>query len=711
MRPQYDDGIEDAAQPQLQRSVASQASSKSRVSELVVGDEESIYDGALQQRPQQRSESEIEVTRLIIQALGDMGYHQAMDVLSKESGVQVESEIVSDFKAAVLGGDWPAAETCMLQLDLTDPRHQNVSTPLVNLDEQRANNTRQRVLFLIREQKFLELLERKQSGLALSILRSELEPLKHDTERLHFLSSLIMSSSVEDLRIRASWSGAQGGSRAALLRTLSTHVSPNSMIPEAKLQKLLDGARASQVDDCLYHVSSKPVSLLLAADHQCPRSSFPMHTLVKLIDHRDEVWHVQYSPSGGVLATSSSDGTIILYDTSDFSIKHTLNWRTPEQRKADAEAKTWRGVTYLVFSPDESMLLACSQEPSLALWDVSTGLRLNLISHTHQQPVSSAAFLPASAETPGFVSGGLDRRINLYDMQGEVLHTWDTGRIYDLKVSADGRYLVAISHESKLFVWDLATRELIGQHKFQHILTCLNVSKDSKRVLISCSPKVDANNAASQAADDLTTEVQELTLPDLRFLRRLKGQRQEQFVIRSCYGGHNEQFVLSGSEDSDVYIWHRRTEQLIERISGHGKSVGSVVWNPGHDAQWASASDDGTVRIWSVRSSWHGDEQDGNGDASAPGSGHNGGAGGGGPGPSRSGRDSRQSRAGAHQTHGTTNGSTSHSHRNGTANSNGTSSGSSTTRSRQSGGSTAGSSNGAVVWNVHRARLSTDHQR
>lgn len=46
----------------------------------------------------------------------------------------------------------------------------------------------QALLFYIRKQKFLELLEAKESTKALHVLRTELTPLGHDMKELHFLS-------------------------------------------------------------------------------------------------------------------------------------------------------------------------------------------------------------------------------------------------------------------------------------------------------------------------------------------------------------------------------------------------------------------------------------------------------------------------------------------------------------------------------------------
>jgi WD repeat-containing protein 26 len=94
----------------------------------------------------------------------------ASKALSDESGYNTESKDVSEFRTAVLAGEWSKAESHLSNIPLLE------------------NASLEEALFLIREQKFLEALEDKEYTSALSILRTELSPLNINTEKVHNLS-------------------------------------------------------------------------------------------------------------------------------------------------------------------------------------------------------------------------------------------------------------------------------------------------------------------------------------------------------------------------------------------------------------------------------------------------------------------------------------------------------------------------------------------
>lgn len=91
-----------------------------------------VASNGLSQKPTRtRNRQEEETVRLIIQALGDMGYSSAVQTLSQESGVNVESALVEEFRNAVLHGDWETAERTVSKLELSRPEDEPVC---MNLD-------------------------------------------------------------------------------------------------------------------------------------------------------------------------------------------------------------------------------------------------------------------------------------------------------------------------------------------------------------------------------------------------------------------------------------------------------------------------------------------------------------------------------------------------------------------------------------------------
>lgn len=145
-----------------------------------------------------------EVTRILIQSLTDLGYHGAADALCKESGFQLEGPTVASFRSSVLIGDWDTAEEILFGTNTHDsgggvdlnesdsrswdkPRSRPMSRLSGGLTLSEGAN-REEMMFWMKQQKYLELLERRELAQALTVLRQELTPLHRDVGRLHALS-------------------------------------------------------------------------------------------------------------------------------------------------------------------------------------------------------------------------------------------------------------------------------------------------------------------------------------------------------------------------------------------------------------------------------------------------------------------------------------------------------------------------------------------
>ncbi|KII88044.1 hypothetical protein PLICRDRAFT_30507 [Plicaturopsis crispa FD-325 SS-3] len=487
------------------------------------------------------------------QTLRDVGYTESAATLEAESGYSLESMEVSEFRDYIIHGAWPSAEAALQHLAI---------------DEEEALLEAK---FLISQQKYLELLEARKTTAALHVLRDELAQLGIESDKLHALSSLIMCSDPADVRRRARWDGASGSSRRELLSHLQHSLIMCSDPADVRRRARWDGASGSSRRELLSHLQ------------HATRPAFPRVTTTILSEHSDEVWNIAWSHNGLYLASTSKDKCAIVW--------HIGPEADPSKRMCAPTVILWDHpfpVGYIAWSLDDSVLLT-SAENYIKLWNTQTGACLRVL-QSHTDTVSSLLWLPDGS---GFVSGGLDRKIIFWDSEGMERETWGAIRVTDLAVTPDFTRLVAVGiyntppaaggTENRIVVYNMATKEAETSIRLEGELTSVKISQDSQYALISHAPD----------------EIHIWELSTGRLTRKFTGQRQGNHVIRSCFGGVDGNFVVSGSEDGNVYIWHRDTGALLEMLSGHGAgSVNSVSWNPTNERMFASCSDDSTIRIW-----------------------------------------------------------------------------------------------------------------
>ncbi|MCO5612491.1 hypothetical protein L7F22_066759 [Adiantum nelumboides] len=494
-----------------------------------------------------------EFVRVITQSLQALGYQKTASLLEKEAGIPLQSQLVANFRKQILRGQWDDAIASMEFL-LPDPQSYNSAAAL------------------ILQQKFFEHLERQDTMEALKTLRLEISPLQVKKERLHELAAcLICPSKVESLCFKVK--KVDETAREQLLQELQGFLPPSIMIPERRLEHLVEQALIVQRKACIFHNSvDQPLSLY--SDHQCGRDQIPNQTLQVLEIHDNEVWFLQFSHNGKYLASASKDCTAIIWEVLQeglVKLKYILTGHA-------------KPVSFIAWSPNDSLILTCGNEEVIKLWDVASGE----CKYTYDKGNSftACAWFPDGKR---FISSGCDKCICNWDIEGKELDSWKgvrVPRINDLTITADGNHMISIC-EKDIRIFNLETKgeRVISEDQS---ITSLSVSKDGRYLLV---------NLVSQ----------EIHLWDMmdsaKLLLKYSGHRQTRYVIRSCFGGFNQAFVVSGSEDSQVYIWHRGNGEILEVLSGHSGTVNCVSWNPVNPYMFASASDDHTIRIWGVMKS------------------------------------------------------------------------------------------------------------
>lgn len=505
------------------------------------------------------SQTDQDIVRLIGQHLRGLGLNRTADQLMVESGCRLEHPAAAKFRQHIMDGDWDKAEHDLNELSAVVDTDKGI----------------QQMKFLLLEQKYLEYLEDSRVMEALHCLRHELTPLKYNTERVHALSGYMMCSNPEDLRKMSSWSGKGAMSRQALMEKLQAFLPPSVMLPPRRLQELLLQAVQLQQERCPYHNTCTESTLhntSLLTDHACTRDEFPSALVQTLNDHCDEVWFCRFNHTGTILATGSKDQTLMLWDVNPetLEIKH----------KRTFEGHSY-GVSYICWTPDDKYIAACGPDDcsDLWIWNTETGeLRIKM-SHSPEDSLICCSF---HKDGKKFVTGGTRGQFYQCDLDGNVLDSWEGVRVQCVWCNNDGKTVLAADTHHRIRSYNF--EELNDTHIIQedHPIMSFSVSDNGRLALL---------NVASQG-------VHLWDMQDKVLVRKFQGVTQGFYAIHSCFGGVNQDFIASGSEDNKVYIWHTRREHPISVLQGHNRTVNCVSWNPALPSMLASVSDDGSIRIW-----------------------------------------------------------------------------------------------------------------
>ncbi|KAL4452448.1 hypothetical protein ABPG75_008110 [Micractinium tetrahymenae] len=597
----------------------------------------------------------VEYIRVLEQALRMLGYEEVAAALEAASGVEQQPPVAAAFRSAVLAGEYDAALRLL---------------PAVAADGRVADRAR----FLLLRAKYIELMEAGATAAALQVLRSELQPLHVQQQVLHSLAALLLRSPAAASNGSASpdSAGAAGSTstarveqlakaRAALLEELQDSLLPSLLIPERRLEELVEQALLAQLESCAYF-NSRATHLSLFTDFQVGAEQLPTQPGQVLEEHSSEVWSIAFSRDGLWAASASKDGSAVLWSV------------TPSGRFESPRVLLKQPVPcqLVAFSPDSSLLLAASMDCSVRLHDVATGkqLRQFLVADPDAGAAASAAagggaglgaaagaaaaagsagsaaagaaagstvmalswfpdsrrFLVAThrglavfdAQQAGsaplrrlpcahsyvydalvgpgggcIISVGQDKRIaltRLSDLRVEVIP--ESGPVTSIHLSPCGRFLTANLSDSLVHVWQLpdglvrsagaAGGTFAAAAALPHAPPAANGAAGGGSAL--------AGGSARDPFDALpTAPAHEL---------RMAGAKPSRYVLRSCVGGAASGFVAGGAEDCRLYIWSRRTGELLECLGCHSGCINATAWHPTNPWLLASASDDGTIRTW-----------------------------------------------------------------------------------------------------------------
>ncbi|MDX2141691.1 MAG: TIR domain-containing protein [Chloroflexota bacterium] len=303
------------------------------------------------------------------------------------------------------------------------------------------------------------------------------------------------------------------------------------------------------------------------ADATLTRAMGGLNAYRRLRGHTNWVTDVSYSPDGRLIASSSIDGTIILWDADTGERVRTLTGHTG-------------GVNAIAFSPDGLRLASVGDDRTVRVWEVADGTLLYVL-EGHVDRVVSVAFAPDGNQV---VSGGQDARAVLWNLDTETEQWRFAGphqtAITGVAISPDGLWLMTVNR-NRLARWSLTDGSLQNFLDSEYNVSIYSwlinaqFGKDANTLILTGYNGVYLLDAMSL---EVNTRIGYGYLLDAAFdvaryqVALAEGQNigvasiNTAFYYPSVFSGHSDlvravdfspdgAWLVSGSEDNALIIW------------------------------------------------------------------------------------------------------------------------------------------------------------
>jgi len=308
------------------------------------------------------------------------------------------------------------------------------------------------------------------------------------------------------------------------------------------------------------------IHLKASALEQLRQASLTGREQTRLEGHSQPIEDLKISPSSQYIATSSGDGSAILWN---------LEGEQLAVLKHLTESSSLKSLRDVVFSPNEQYLATSGHDGTARLWNLE-GEQLALL-EGHNGTIWDVKFSPNGQY---LATAGEDGTARLWNLEGEQLALLEghKGFVQDVTFSPDGQYLATNGHDGTARLWNFEGEQLALLEGYNGPIWDAKFSPNGKHI--------------ATAGDDGTARLWNLEGEQLALLEGHNGP------IWDVAFSPNGQYIATSGDDGTARLWNLEGEQLA-LLEGHKGTVSEVVFHP--DGQHlATGGDDGTARLWNL---------------------------------------------------------------------------------------------------------------
>lgn len=299
--------------------------------------------------------------------------------------------------------------------------------------------------------------------------------------------------------------------------------------------------------------------------------------------HKAAVTSVRYSPDGKLIASSSDDGTIKVWDRSTGDLKITFEGHQ-------------RGVSDISWIRDSKHIASVSDDKTIRIWSIEKEWEIRrLRGHTHH--IITVCF---NHKGNLLATGGADENVLIWDtLQGRLMKTLaaHADPVSSVAFSHDGTVLVSASHDGLLRIWDSGSG---------HCLRTIVSPERSPVMAARFSP--NGRYLLSSTLDGTLRlwDIMDVSDNSNKCVKTYNTNNGEMFK-HGCSAGfivsNDKTFIVQGSgQGGYISMWDIQTKELVDKIQAHDDSgpVLDVNEVDGNN-ELVTCGADGCIKTWKVR--------------------------------------------------------------------------------------------------------------
>ncbi len=391
------------------------------------------------------------------------------------------------------------------------------------------------------------------------------------------------------------------------------------------LQVSKEGLGQGVAIDAIHDMDFSPDGSKLAAamDDIVAIWDIPSYELVKTWTCPDRVNRLRFSGNASLAISSKSPNRISIRSLEDgqvlrnprivgFEIDSLCS--SPDSRllaggshegavlvwEADSDAPTFRTfsghtspVMSVSFSPDSSRLASASSDKTIRIWNLKGGVEAQQqwVLPGHLSGVTSVSFSPVEHS---LASGSMDNTVRVWDV-GDATTAKEPGLRHNrpvsiVKFAPNGQLVASASEDGLVCIWDGNTgrhrRCLQGGHEGAPL--CLFFSTNGRRL-------------------GLTSTDGSVIVWNTKSTKRTHDFHGHEDWVRSGVFSIQEQLVASASDDGTVRVWDLNAKSRgddkggqLQTLKGHTDCVKCVAFSP-DGKRLLSGGDDSSIRLWDLK--------------------------------------------------------------------------------------------------------------